>query len=59
MKTAVKKLLGPSASQFFFRHLIGKTGNFGSVEWLGYPVWYWTRAAWIDPTAPRWRKGLQ
>jgi len=26
---------------------------------LAYPVWYWTRAAWTDPGAPRWRKGLQ
>jgi LmbE family N-acetylglucosaminyl deacetylase len=26
---------------------------------LAYPVWYWTRGAWVDPVAPRWRKGLQ
>ena len=57
MKTAVKNLLAPGVSRFFFRHLISQTGNFNSVEWLGYPVWQnvldlWTIQETINFVSP-------
>src|SRR5258708_550322 len=29
----------PTISSVFFQELIAKTNNFGSVTWLGYPIW--------------------
>src|SRR5438445_331415 len=34
-----RKLLAPTVRALFFRELIGKTNNFGSVTWLGHPIW--------------------
>jgi cephalosporin hydroxylase len=34
-----KHLLAPRVRSLFFRELIARTNNFGSVQWLGNPIW--------------------
>lgn len=34
-----RRFLRPSVHSLFFRELIAKTNNFGSVSWLGHPIW--------------------
>lgn len=34
-----RRVLRPWAHRLFFRDLINKTQNFGSVKWLGEPIW--------------------
>lgn len=39
--------LAPSVSSLFFRDLITKTNNFGSVKWLGHPIWQNVLDLWV------------
>ncbi|MDR7420269.1 MAG: CmcI family methyltransferase [Armatimonadota bacterium] len=39
LRAAYNRLLRRAVHSLFFRELIGKTNNFGSVSWLGHPVW--------------------
>lgn len=39
LKSTVKRLLTPRIHQEFFKDLISRTGNFGTIQWLGHPVW--------------------
>ena len=47
-----------SAHSLFFQDLIYKTENFGSIKWLGYPIWQnildlWTIQETIAEVRPR------
>jgi len=39
VKSAYRRFLSPAVHKLFFRELIGKTQNFGTVTWLGHPIW--------------------
>lgn len=39
--------LAPRVSSLFFRDLITKTNNFGSVKWLGHPIWQNVLDLWV------------
>lgn len=34
-----RKLIAPNVRALFFRELVKKTDNFGTVTWLGNPIW--------------------
>jgi cephalosporin hydroxylase len=36
---AYRQLIAPSLHRRFFTELVSKTNNFGTVKWLGQPVW--------------------
>jgi cephalosporin hydroxylase len=53
-----QRSLAPTVHALFFRELIGKTGNFGSITWLGHPIWQnvldlWTIQETIAQVRPR------
>lgn len=53
----VRRLCTPSIHSMFFRDLIRKTDNFGSVTWLGHPIWQnvldlWTIQETISEVRP-------
>jgi cephalosporin hydroxylase len=39
VKQFLRRLFTPAVHSIFFRDLIRKTDNFGSITWLGYPIW--------------------
>jgi cephalosporin hydroxylase len=52
-------LLRPTVNSLFFRDLISRTNNFGTVSWLGYPIWQNVLDLWtIQETIALVRPGL-
>lgn len=47
LKTAALSLFGPALYDLFFRALLYKTNNFGSVKWLGNPIWQNVLDLWV------------
>ena len=59
MRAIYNRLLRPTVHSLFFRELIGKTDNFGSVSWLGHPIWQNILDLWtIQETIALVRPGL-
>ncbi len=46
IKKLVLRVLEPAVKNLFFRMLVYKTDNFGSVKWLGYPIWQNVQDLW-------------
>lgn len=54
-----KHLLAPRMHRLFFRDLIERTNNFGSIKWLGQPIWQNVLDLWtIQETIAEVRPGL-
>jgi len=59
LKRFYRRRLAPTVHSLFFRELIGKTNNFGAVEWLGQPIWQNVLDLWtIQETIAEVRPGL-
>jgi cephalosporin hydroxylase len=53
------QLFAPAIRSLFFRELISKTNNFGSITWLGHPIWQNVLDLWtIQETIAEVRPGL-
>jgi cephalosporin hydroxylase len=39
VKKLYRQFLAPTVHSLFFRELISKTKNFGTVTWMGHPIW--------------------
>lgn len=53
------QLFAPTIRSLFFRELISKTNNFGSIAWLGHPIWQNVLDLWtIQETIAEVRPGL-
>lgn len=46
-KRLYQRLLAPTVRSLFFRELISKTGNFGSITWLGHAIMQNLLDLWI------------
>lgn len=58
MRRMYDGLLRPTVHLLFFRDLIKRTSNFGTVSWLGHPIWQnvldlWTIQETIALVRPR------
>lgn len=59
LRKLYRRRLAPTVRSLFFRELISKTGNFGSVQWLGHPIWQNVLDLWtIQETIAEVRPGL-
>lgn len=47
VKKLARRIFGPLVHRLFFADLIRKTNNFGSVKWLGNPVWQNVVDLWV------------
>jgi cephalosporin hydroxylase len=59
LKRFYLRRLAPTIHSLFFRELINKTNNFGTIEWLGHPIWQNVLDLWtIQETIAEVRPGL-
>jgi cephalosporin hydroxylase len=59
LRKLYRRRLAPAVRSLFFRELIRKTNNFGSVKWLGHPIWQNVLDLWtIQETIAEVRPGL-
>jgi len=55
----VRRFIAPLVRPIFFKELIDKTNNFGSITWLGQPIWQNILDLWtIQETIAEVRPGL-
>ena len=59
LRKLYKQRLAPAVRTLFFRELIQKTNNFGTITWLGHPIWQNVLDLWtIQETIAEVRPGL-
>ena len=59
LRKIYNQFLRPTVHSLFFRELIGQTNNFGTVSWLGHPIWQNVLDLWtIQETIALVRPGL-